>query len=135
VHRRGYEVGEGGHRCLCLGAALHHRYQAEVAGGCGDRVGAAQHAEYRCADLLQRLAEQVGVALRADPVEHHTGDPGAGWEGAEPVYQRGDRAALCGGVDDEDHRGVEQPGHVGGGAEVARPGAPVVEAHHPFDDG
>src|SRR4051812_20092026 len=105
-----------------------------MAGRGGERVVAAQDTEDGGTDLVERLAQDRLVPVGADPVEHHATDPYAGAEGTEPVYQRGDRAALCRGVDDEQYRRVEQGGDVGGRTGVGR-APPVVQAHHALDDG
>ncbi len=106
------EAGDGGQG---LGAALGRGHEPEVARGRLHAGVAAQHAEDG-GEPVERLAQQLLVPVAADPVEHHAGERDAVAVGGEAVHERGHRARLRGGVDDEHHGSTQQPGDVRGRA-------------------
>jgi hypothetical protein len=93
----------------------------------------AQFTEDRHADVVECVAQHRRVAIGTDPVQHDAGDAHRTVERREPVHQRGDRARHRGGIDDQNDRRLEQPGHVGGrGSNTV--GCPVEQSHHSLDD-
>ena len=58
----------------------------------GDSVLATQGSEHRDVKWRDRLAQQLRVAVRADPIEDDPGEPHVRVEAGEPVDDRRDRA-------------------------------------------
>ena len=139
VHAGGDDAGQGGHRLSGRAAELRGGDEPEVAGGNGELVAPAQHAEDRDAGGAGRLAQQLLVTRRAGLVEDHAADARPGVPGREAVQQGGGRRADAVGVDDEDDRRVQQPRHVRRRREVppvagSTAGDAVEQAHHALDD-
>lgn len=134
VDRRRNQRTEPVHGRRRLGRPFGDRDQAEVAGRRGHRLVAPEHTEHANAEVVERGPQDLLVAGGPDPVEHHPADPDPAVVRREPGDHRGDRAALRGGVHDQDDRGVEQPSHVRGRA-VRRGAAAVVHPHHALDHG
>ena len=125
-----------------VGRAFRHRDQAQMAGGRADLVRTPDGAEDREARGGQRVPQELFVPVGTDLVEDDAGHGGAGVEAVESGGHRGHGAARGGGVDDQDHRGAQEAGHMGRGAEAGVAGAlagwrggPVEQAHHALDDG
>jgi hypothetical protein len=100
----------------------------------GVGVGACDRAEDRDAELVEGVGEDAGVAFGSDAIEDDAADADLGVERAEPVDEGGDGAALRGRVDDEDDRGFEEFGDVGGRGEFTFPGRAVIQPHDALDD-
>jgi len=83
----------------------------------------------------QGLSEDLGVPLRTHPVGHHPHHPHLRMVAGEAQGQGGDGARHPLGVHHQDHRGLQEAGHLGGGP-LLPPGVPAVkEAHDPFYEG
>ncbi len=116
--------------------AFGDRDQAQVARRCGQAVVAGHDPEDGEPGALQRAFDLGGVAGRAGPVEARRrprGPRGAN-AGHGPRHGRGG-PGLPGDVHDEHDGGAGEGGDVRGRREAVRSEPPVVQPHHPLDDG
>jgi len=87
------------------------------------------------AHLGQRLLEKGRMPLRTHPVgedPHHL-DPRV--KAPEALHQGRDGSSHAGGIHHQGHGGLEEPGHLGGGAHPAKGVLAVKQAHHPLHQG
>jgi hypothetical protein len=114
------------------GARSAAGHQPEVTARGRHLVVASQHAEH-LGPAVERLAQQLLVAVAADPVEHHARHLHVA-VGGEAVHERGHRAGHGGGVDDQDDGRAEQRGDVRR-RPLRRAATAVEQPHHALDHG
>ena len=126
---------ERGQRRARLSLALVGGHEAEVPLGGRNAVVAAQCAEHGNAEIAERLAQQLLVVIRADAVEDHARHLHVRVERAIAVHDGRRRAGHRCGIDDEQHRRVQQLRDVRGRGQLTAPRGSVEQPHDAFDDG